>query len=133
MLPLDVLGLCYLLYTLLSPRTSPVEKLAALLRLLLQPLLQRFLYLHRVVLAFIGVGGELFEELLIHPLEVFDAVLAVVEELQLLILQFVELLLADLQLQSQLVFYLFANKSTPALRRSSLSYLCSIPSRFAYS
>jgi hypothetical protein len=132
MLPLDVLGLCYLLYTLLSPRTSPVEKLAALLRLLLQPLLQRFLYLHRVVPAFTGVG-ELFEELLIHPLEVFDAVLAVVEELQLLILQFVELLLADLQLQSQLVFYLFANKSTPALRRSSLSYLCSIPSRFAYS
>jgi hypothetical protein len=77
--------------------------------------------------AFIGLVGELLKKLLIDLLEIFDVVFSVVEQFQLLILQFVELLLANLQLQPQLVFYLFADKSTPALRRSSVSYLCSIP------
>lgn len=133
MLPLDILGLRDLSYALLAFGSSPVEQLAALLRLLFHHLLGVLFYFWLVELVFIGLEGELFEELLIDFLEVFDVIFRVVEELELLVLEFIELLFADFQLKSQLVFYLFANKSTPALRRSSVSYLCSIPYRFAYS
>lgn len=133
MLPFNVLSFSYLLYALLSLGAGTAEQFTALLRLLFHRLFGVFFEFGLVLHVFIRLGGELLEELFIDFFEVFDVVLRVVEQIEFLVREFIELLLADFQLQSQLIFYLFASKSTPALRRSSVSYLCSIPYRFEYS